>query len=142
MSSELRLFRGGVALAALAGLALRLIYVFGPGRHVTEFGDFHYYDTSANLIAHGHWFVDPEWLRISAHYVPSATHPPLWTLLLASVSWLGGTSCLAHRAVRGFPGAVAIGLIGLVGRRVGAPCGGLAAAGHGPGAPGRAGPPR
>src|SRR3954471_13412643 len=111
MLNELRSFRGGIALAALAGLALRLIYVFGPGRHVSEFGDFHYYHSSANLIAHGHWFVDPEWLRISAKYVPSATHPPLWTLLLGSVSWLGGTSYLAHRAVGCFVGAVAIVLI-------------------------------
>jgi 4-amino-4-deoxy-L-arabinose transferase-like glycosyltransferase len=128
MSSELRWFRGGVALSALAGLALRLIYVFGPGRHVSEFGDFHHYHLSANLIAHGHWFVDPEWLRISGKYVPSANHPPLWQLLLGLVSWLGGTGVLVQRAVGCFVGAVAIVLLGLVGRRVGGPRVGLAAA--------------
>jgi 4-amino-4-deoxy-L-arabinose transferase-like glycosyltransferase len=117
-----------VALAALAGLALRLIYVFGPGRHVTEFGDFHHYQLSANLIADGHWFVDPEWLRLSGKYVPSATHPPLWTLLLATVSWLGGTGVLVHRAVGCLVGAVAIVLIGLLGRRVAGPRVGFAAA--------------
>src|SRR4051812_40160920 len=126
MSSELRWFRGGVALSALAGLALRLIYVFGPGRHVSEFGDFHHYHLSANLIAHGHWFVDPEWLRISGKYVPSANHPPLWQLLLGLVSWLGGTGVLVQRAAGCFVGAVAIVLIGLVGRRVGGPRVGLA----------------
>jgi 4-amino-4-deoxy-L-arabinose transferase-like glycosyltransferase len=128
MWSRLRSFGGGIALAAVAGLALRLFYVFGPGRHVTEFGDYHYFHSAANLIAEGHWFVDPNWHLISAKYVPSATHPPLWTLLLGGASWFGGTDELAHRAVGCFVGAVAIVLIGLLGRRVGGPLVGLVAA--------------
>src|SRR5205085_11136601 len=68
-------------LIAVAGLVVRLVYVFGPGRHVRGYGDYHYFHEAANLIATGHWFVDP--VATLGHPVgslPSATHPPLWTL--------------------------------------------------------------
>jgi 4-amino-4-deoxy-L-arabinose transferase-like glycosyltransferase len=113
MTSRLRSFGGRLALCAAAGLVVRLIYVFGPGRHVRGFGDYHYFHNVANLIADGRWFVDPE------AGVASATHPPLWTLLLGVVSWAGdGAGYLAHRAVGCFVGAVAIALAGLLARRV------------------------
>jgi 4-amino-4-deoxy-L-arabinose transferase-like glycosyltransferase len=128
MSSRLRSFRGRIALIAAAGLVVRLVYVFGPGRHVVGFGDYHYFHWSANLIADGHWFVDPFEQMSSGRLRPSATHPPLWTLLLGGVSWLGGTGYLAHRAVGCVVGAVAVLLVGLLGRRVGGPRVGLAAA--------------
>jgi 4-amino-4-deoxy-L-arabinose transferase-like glycosyltransferase len=108
---------------------VRLVYVFGPGRHVRGYGDYHYFHESANLIASGHWFVDP--VATLGHPVgslPSATHPPLWTLLLGAVSWAGGTTELAHRAFGCLVGAVAIVLIGLLGRRVGGERVGLVAA--------------
>jgi 4-amino-4-deoxy-L-arabinose transferase-like glycosyltransferase len=108
MTSRLRSFGGRLALCAAAGLVVRLVYVLGPGRHVVGFGDYHYFHSAANSIARGDWFV------------ANATHPPLWTLLLGSVSWVGGgdVGFLAHRAVGCFVGALAVVLVGLLGRRV------------------------
>lgn len=119
MSSRLRTFRGRIALIAAAGLAVRLAYVFGPAHDVKGFGDFYLYHWGANLIADGHWFVEPFLYMNHGRLVPSAVHPPLWELMLAGVSWLGGTSFLAHRAFGCLLGAITIFLVGLLGRRIG-----------------------
>lgn len=128
MSGLLRSFRGRVALIAAAGLAVRLAYVLGPARDVKGFGDFYFYHWGANLIADGHLFVEPFIYMDHGQLVPSAVHPPLWELVLAGVSWLGGTSFLAHRAVGCLIGAVTIFLVGLLGKRVGGDRVGVAAA--------------
>ncbi len=119
MPSLLRSFRGRIGLIALAGLVIRLFYVFGPARDVKGIGDWYFFHWGANLIADGHWFVEPFEQVFHGRLVPSAGHPPLWELLLSGVSFLGGTSYLAHRAFGCFVGAVTIVLIGLLGRRVG-----------------------
>jgi 4-amino-4-deoxy-L-arabinose transferase-like glycosyltransferase len=107
MTSRLRSFGGRLALCAAAGLVVRLVYVLGPGRHVVGFGDYHYFHSMANALARGEWFAG------------NATHPPVWTLLLGVVSWVGdGVGELAHRAVGCFVGAVVIVLVGLLARRV------------------------
>jgi 4-amino-4-deoxy-L-arabinose transferase-like glycosyltransferase len=124
MSSRLRSFRARVALIAAAGLAVRLAYLFGPAHDVKGFGDFYFFHFGANFIADGHWFVD----SFDGHLVPSAIHPPLWELALSGVSWLGGTSYLAHRAFGCLVGAVTIFLVGLLGRRIGGDRAGVAAA--------------
>ena len=114
-----RPFTTKLAVIAAAGVALRALYLFTIGRHITGIGDWHFYHWQANLIADGHGFAEPyKWLfehRLS----PSAGHPPLYPLALAAVSALGGTGELAHRcAGLGF-GAATIALVGLLGRRVG-----------------------
>jgi 4-amino-4-deoxy-L-arabinose transferase-like glycosyltransferase len=124
MSSRLRSFRGRIALIAAAGLAVRLAYAFGPAHDVKGFGDFYFFHFGANRIADGHWFVD----SFGGHLVPSAIHPPLWELALSGVSWLGGTSYLAHRAFGCLVGAVTIFLVGLLGKRIGGERVGVAAA--------------
>jgi 4-amino-4-deoxy-L-arabinose transferase-like glycosyltransferase len=122
-------FRARVAAIAVAGLALRLGYVFGPARHVKGIGDWYFFHWGANLIADGHWFVEPFEKMFHGRLVPSAGHPPLWELLLSGASFLGGTSYLAHRAVGCVLGAGTIVLIGLLGRRMGGERAGLVAAG-------------
>jgi 4-amino-4-deoxy-L-arabinose transferase-like glycosyltransferase len=119
MSRHLRSFRARIGLIALAGLVIRLVYVFGPARNVKGIGDWYFFHWGANLIADGHWFVEPFEQVFHGKLVPSAGHPPLWELLLSGVSFLGGTSYLAHRAFGCFVGAVTIVLIGMLGRRVG-----------------------
>ena len=121
-------FRARVALIAAAGLALRLAYVFGPARNVKGIGDWYFFHWGANLIAKGHWFVEPFEKTFHGRLVPSAGHPPLWELLLSGESWLGGTSYLAHRALGCVLGALTIVLIALLGRRVAGPRVGLVAA--------------
>ena len=120
-----------VALAglALAGVALRAVYLFAIARHVTGIGDWHFYQFQANLIADGHGFTEPYKFLFDHHSSPSAGHPPLYPLLLSAISWLGGTSELAHRTLGLGLGAVTIALVGLLGRRVGGERLGLVAAG-------------
>jgi 4-amino-4-deoxy-L-arabinose transferase-like glycosyltransferase len=121
-------FRARIAVIAVVGLAARLVYVFGPARNVKGFGDFYFYHWGANLIAAGHWFVEPFEYMDHGRLVASAVHPPLWELLLSGVSWLGGTSLLAHRAFGCLVGAVTIALVGLLGRRIGGDRTGVVAA--------------
>jgi 4-amino-4-deoxy-L-arabinose transferase-like glycosyltransferase len=121
-------FRARVALIALAALALRVGYVVGPARHVKGIGDWYFFHWGSNLIADGHWFVEPFQKVFHGRLVPSAGHPPLWELLLSGVSWLGGTSYIAHRLLGCALGAVTVVLIGMLGRRVGGERAGLVAA--------------
>lgn len=130
MPRRLRTFRARIALIVLAGLVIRLVYVLGPARDVKGIGDWYFFHWGANLIADGHWFVEPFEHVFHGRLVPSAGHPPLWELLLSGVSALGGRSYLDHRAVGCFVGAVTIVLIGLLGRRIGrSDAAGYAAAG-------------
>src|SRR5262249_50919357 len=59
---------------------------------------------------------------------PSAVHPPLFSLYLGMVSRLGADSALAHRIGACVAGAAAVGVIGLVGRRLAGDRAGLIAA--------------
>ena len=112
-----RAFTLRLAGLAAAGVALRALYLFTVGRHVTGIGDWHFYHWQANLIAGGHGFVEPyKWL-FEHRASPSAGHPPLYPLALAAVSELGGTSELSHRALGLILGAVTIVLVGLLGRQ-------------------------
>ena len=84
-----RSFPWWIAAACGVGLALRLVYVFvvkagaPPGRRP-------YYHDQAQLNVDGHWFVNPT-LFLAKHHlaalVPSAQHPPMFTLLLSWPTW-------------------------------------------------------
>ena len=115
-----RAFTLRLAGLAAAGVALRALYLFTVGRHVTGIGDWHFYHWQANLIADGHGFIEPyKWL-FEHRASPSAGHPPLYPLALAAVSELGGDQrAVAPRAGRCTLGAVTIVLVGLLGRRAG-----------------------
>src|SRR5262249_59089179 len=60
--------------------------------------------------------------------LPSAIHPPVFSLYLGVVSRLGADSALAHRIAACLAGAAAVGVIGLVGRRLAGDRAGLIAA--------------
>lgn len=117
-----------LAAIAAAGVALRALYLFTFGRDVTGIGDWFFYHRGANLLADGMGFVDPFQLDLG-NPGPSAGHPPLYTVLLGGVSWLGGTSTLAHRSAGLVLGALSIVLVGLLARRLGGDRLGLVAAG-------------
>jgi 4-amino-4-deoxy-L-arabinose transferase-like glycosyltransferase len=122
-------FRARVGLIALAGVVLRLGYVLGPARDTKGIGDWYFFHWGANLIADGHWFVEPFLHTFEDRLVPSAGHPPLWELLLSGVSFLGGTSYLAHRALGCILGGGTIVLVALLARRAGGDRAGVVAAG-------------
>ena len=121
-------FRARVGAIAVAALALRVAYVVGPARNVKGIGDWYFFHWGANLIADGHWFVEPFQEVFHGKLVPSAGHPPLWELLLAGVSWLGGTTYIAHRLLGCALGAATVVLVALLGRRVAGERAGLVAA--------------
>jgi 4-amino-4-deoxy-L-arabinose transferase-like glycosyltransferase len=122
--------RFGRALAAIAagGLALRLLYVLALAPNVRGSGDWQFFHALPNLMARGEGFIEPFVHAAFGHEVGTASHPPLWPLVLTPVSWLGGTGVQAHRAVGCVLGALVIVLVGLLARRLAGDRAGLAAA--------------
>ena len=114
-----------------AAVAIRLFYVYVLTPDVVGAGDWHYFHWQANLIASGHGFIEPYSYMFTGESFASASHPPLWTVLLAGVSKLGFTHPHAHRAVGAFVGGATVVVLGLLGRRVAGERVGLVAAGVG-----------
>jgi 4-amino-4-deoxy-L-arabinose transferase-like glycosyltransferase len=121
-------FRVRLALIAAAGLALRVIYVLVLARDVGGAGDYAWYHATANLIADGKFFLEPFRLAAEGIETPSASHPPLWPLLLSPFSAIGATGEVAHKLVGCGVGALVIAATGVLGRRVGGERLGLVAA--------------
>jgi hypothetical protein len=111
---------------ALGAMVLRAfyIYVLTPGQ--LGFGDWHWFSGVANEIAHGDWYDNP---FQASRGIPSASHPPLYPLVLSLGSLLGGTGYQAQRAFGVVLGGAGVVLMGLLGRRIGGPRVGLTAAG-------------
>ena len=114
-------FRVKLALILSGGLAIRLVYtIAGPGNAYSEgpTGDFFFFHEIANLIAGGEGFVSPFAFHELDRVDPTAEHPPLWPLVLAAGSELGGNGLLSHRLV-GVPiGVATAGVLALLGRRL------------------------
>jgi 4-amino-4-deoxy-L-arabinose transferase-like glycosyltransferase len=107
-------------------------------------GDELYYNAEANFIANGHGFNQPYGILFepNAKHRPAADHPPLTVLVLAPVSWLVQRPPLSwvideplhdyareDRYTMVVLGTILVGLVGLLGRRVGGDTVGLVAAG-------------
>src|SRR5688500_10608153 len=107
-----RSFGGRLALIALAGLAVRLAWVWYM-RHYTVEGDALVYHLGAQHVAAGLGFR-----RAFEVDEPTAEHPPLFILLLAGFDLLGATGFNAHRVLLTGVGTVTVLLIGLLGRTV------------------------
>ncbi len=118
-------FRAAIGSLAIAALVVRLLYilVIAPAPAGVG-GDAGFYNSAANLIAHGHFY----YRGIFGHAYATAEHPPLYPLILSLVSLAGDTSLLGHRIVGCVLGAGSVTLIGLLGRRLGGTRAGLIAA--------------
>ena len=138
MSAALARFGTRLALVVCTALVIRVTYLLTSGEDVLGLGDFYFYHWSANLLADGRGFTDPFLLTSFGVELPTAEHPPLWSMLLSLVSVLGGSGSpvgvmgpegdyLAHRLAGCFVGAGVVALIGLLGRRLGGDRLGLAA---------------
>ncbi|MGF7238353.1 MAG: glycosyltransferase family 39 protein [Frankia sp.] len=112
----------------LAGLAIRLGYLFGWQNPGHDIGDSYYYHYGANLFASGRGFPNPFELRQLHHYWPDAQHPPLTIVLLAIPSLFRLRSYFDHQVFSCLLGTVTVGVIGLTGRRMAGPRAGLFAA--------------
>jgi Dolichyl-phosphate-mannose-protein mannosyltransferase len=112
-----------LGLIALGALALRWAYAI----HIRDFpvqGDALTFHRVAQGLADGRGFVEAV-----PPGGPTAEHPPMMWLALCALDRLGANSFLAHRLALGAVGTGTVVLLGLVGRRIGGPRVGLAAAG-------------
>ncbi len=121
----------GLSLLAvvLAGLAIRLAYVWLVRRHTTFGGDPFYYHQGANLLAEGRGFINPFSFHASRPtVVQAADHPPLYLVYLAAFSVLGITTITGHLLASAALGAGSVALAGLTGREIAGERVGLVAA--------------
>jgi 4-amino-4-deoxy-L-arabinose transferase-like glycosyltransferase len=120
-----------MAAISAVGLGLRLVYVFVVKAGAAVQGDAYYYHFQAQLNTEGHWFVDPS-VYVSNHpvaaLIPSAQHPPLFTMLLTLADLVGLRSPDAQLAVVCVIGSATIGLTGYVARDLASPRTGVVAA--------------
>jgi hypothetical protein len=112
--------RFGVALAVITVVALgvRVAWVLVARRNFALQGDDYFYHWQANALADGMGFINPLSWKALGRIDPSAAHPPLYSLYLAGVSLLCGTSALAHRLASCLLGAAAVAVVGLTGRKI------------------------
>lgn len=76
-----------------------------------------FYHQQANLLADGKGFVNPfAWL--AGELVPTAAHPPLYSLYLAAWSLVGVDTPLGHRLVSGLVSAAAVIPVAFLARRL------------------------
>jgi 4-amino-4-deoxy-L-arabinose transferase-like glycosyltransferase len=110
------------------GLAVRVGYVLLAERHRALGGDPQYFHALAQMVRHGRGWNDPYLYGFMIGLHPTATHPPLYPLLLAGSSFVGFESVLAHRLFSCLIGTATIPLVALVARRYGGGHAGVIAA--------------
>ncbi len=129
-------FAGRLALIAALGGLLRVLYVLLVLADNPLSGDAAGYHHAANLFADGAGFPEPlrhmfggvdlivrdgaELIVTTpiGHLEPTAGHPPVWTVLLGTFSFLGAVTVLQQQVVAALLGVPAIVLIGLLGREL------------------------
>ncbi|MCU1458227.1 MAG: hypothetical protein JWL73_2319, partial [Actinomycetia bacterium] len=109
------------------GLLVRLLHLHAVWGDKLS-GDAFYYHGQAKLIADGRGFLDPYTLAYHQGPRQVATHPPLFSLVLAAADVVGLRSADTHRVVCSFLGAGTVLLVGLLGRQLGGRRVGLIAA--------------
>jgi len=107
------------AAAFAVALSVRWFLWWHWYRHVPigEFNDNVFYHESANLIAHGHPFVNP-FSASQGIYEPTAAHPPGFSVYLSIWSVLGLDSVSWHRVASGLISATVVIPVGLLLRRL------------------------
>ena len=126
-----RSFGARLALAVLAGLIVRLLYVALFARKIALFGDAVTYHEWAQTIANGTGWVKVPHAELGLFHVkpePSAEHPPLFSLVLAGFWKLGVHTYTAQKLVVCFFGATTVAFAGLAGREAAGERAGLIAA--------------
>jgi 4-amino-4-deoxy-L-arabinose transferase-like glycosyltransferase len=115
---------------AAAGVAIRIVYTLveapwpPPG-----LDDQYYFSALPKLLADGEGFVAPFRFAFDRVSVPTAEHPPLYSVVLAVPALVGLDSPDAQRLAGAVFGCVTIVTLGLLGRRLAGDRAGLLAAG-------------
>ena len=126
-SSPSRDFTLGLALIAVAAVAIRVAFVLIVDPKVPRIGDANAYHLLAENLARGRGYIRPFDRQLGLTR-PTAEYPPLFPALLAIPSRLGAHSVEGQRLFLAFVGGGTVALIGLLGRRVASPAVGLVAA--------------
>ena len=120
-----------LALPAIVatGYFVRVIALLTVMPERTDDGDPLFYHVTANVLARGRGFLEPlRWRQFEAHR-PSAFHGPLYPVVLSISSRVGGTTYFDHKMMSIVIGTGVVLATGILGRRIGGPVVGLAAAG-------------
>lgn len=123
-----RRFHLGLAGVTLGAFLLRLSTVANIASRNPDGGDPYYYHVQANFLVRGHGFSDPFIWRESQEMVPSAIHPPLYSLWLAIPTYFGQGGYTAHKIMSCLAGALTVAMIGILARKVAGNRAGLIAA--------------
>jgi 4-amino-4-deoxy-L-arabinose transferase-like glycosyltransferase len=114
-----RRFAIGLGVIVLAAFGIRLWTLRTlPPLDLSVQSDPVYYHVQANFVVDGHGFSDPFLRGDDGGFVAAAVHPPLYTLWLAIPSALGLDTFTAHRVWSCVAGALAVAMIGVLGRAV------------------------
>jgi hypothetical protein len=122
-------FALGLAAIAVAAFAVRLAYALALVRSAPLVGDALEFHLQANALADGKGYIQVLGIADPGRLRPTADKPPLFPLLEAAVSVLGGRSWAWHHLVGVLAGTGTTVVVGLLGRRAGGPRVGLLAAG-------------
>src|SRR5436305_5797051 len=123
-------FEGRLVLVVVAAAAIRLVHVLAVAPHTAGIEDaFWFREVGAN-VAGGNGFVVPvgSVFQPGFHLAATASHPPLYALVLAAAVKLGITSDVAQRSLGVVFGSLTVLGVGLLGRRAGGGRVGLVAA--------------
>ncbi len=111
-------FAAALGLIAVAGLGIRLAAMAATAAP-PYLSDATYFRLQGLLLTRGHGFAEPFVFVSQHHAVPSAFHPPLYSVFLGGVSWIGFESVTAARVATCMLGSLTVVLVGLLGREVG-----------------------
>jgi 4-amino-4-deoxy-L-arabinose transferase-like glycosyltransferase len=118
-----------LAAIALLAFAIRLWVVLTLAHRNPNGGDPFYYHVQANLLADNKGFSEPFTFSQTGRLIPTAFHPPLFSMLLAVSSFFGGTSFFAHKLMACLAGTGTVVVVGLLARALAGNRAGLIAAG-------------
>ena len=108
----------GIALSGGLGLVIRLIWVFAHEGNNAPTGDAYYFHIQGLAMTEGEWFVNPIAYDLADVGIDAAHHPPLYSIFLGALSWIGLDSPLEHRLASALLGAAAVVALGLVARHI------------------------
>jgi peptidoglycan/LPS O-acetylase OafA/YrhL len=121
-------FWGGVWAVSVVSFATRIATIATVNRRDPGNGDPFFYHAQANMLADGVGFGEPiRWIA-EGRFVPSAIHPPLFTLWLTPASLLGARSYLSHKTLGAVAGVLVVVAAALLARRLAGDRAGVVAA--------------
>ena len=122
-------FARGMWIIGLTSFASRIWAISTVTAGNAGNGDPFYYHAQANMLADGVGFGEPiQWLT-EGRFVPTAIHPPLFTLWLTPASLLGARGFLTHKTMAALAGVAVVVVAGFLARRFAGDRAGLIAAG-------------